>query len=317
MPSRKRNKGARKAARAKAIDGGDGAPNDNGINHVGASTNGALSRENNACPHFDPVAMRSDRVLRDFMTSFLEATALHGRFESGAVNPIEFIADSMRVAHSKYPNALNDDTKREILKSMFVGAGVTNSLLANNLFGGDGGSELELALLAGNAIATLLIENFDQTQDISYGIGAKTGNDLLKIRDILEHCPLSIVEFFHKRAPCACLKSKYSAVMKQPKTGVCAHCHERKARTCLMVCSRCKEEQYCSRACQVADWPSHRANNCKITIVCTLCSKTQDRHCAIICGRCKEQQYCSRVCQVVDTPAHSANCILRNILYRS
>jgi len=43
-----------------------------------------------------------------------------------------------------------------------------------------------------------------------------------------------------------------------PKTGICICCEKEKERVALSVCSRCMIMQYCSRECQVADWPTHR-----------------------------------------------------------
>ena len=42
------------------------------------------------------------------------------------------------------------------------------------------------------------------------------------------------------------------------KLGECSKCKERKERALLMVCSRCRILQYCSKECQIADLPRHR-----------------------------------------------------------
>ena len=67
-----------------------------------------------------------------------------------------------------------------------------------------------------------------------------------------------LLKFFSKRINCSCLKKMHSEARKtMPKLGICHHCHESKERALLMVCSRCKVHQYCSRQCQVANWSSH------------------------------------------------------------
>ena len=67
------------------------------------------------------------------------------------------------------------------------------------------------------------------------------------------------LKFFRKRTSCSCLKDMHLEARKTlPKTGICYHCKERKERTLLMVCSRCRITQYCSRECQIADWSRHK-----------------------------------------------------------
>ena len=51
-----------------------------------------------------------------------------------------------------------------------------------------------------------------------------------------------------------------------PKMGQCAHCQKSKERSNLMTCGRCKVVQYCSRGCQVANWPEH-IDGCGLYVV--------------------------------------------------
>lgn len=67
-----------------------------------------------------------------------------------------------------------------------------------------------------------------------------------------------IIKFYLKRTPCSCLKQKYSQAKKCPKIGVCYHCKQKKERKYLMVCNGCNFAQYCSQECQVGDWPNHK-----------------------------------------------------------
>ena len=83
-----------------------------------------------------------------------------------------------------------------------------------------------------------------------------------KLRDV--HWSGSSVErdmlkFYRKRTTCLCLKKRHLEARKsQSKLGGCDHCGEEKERALLMVCSRCGIMQYCSRACQVANWRLHK-----------------------------------------------------------
>jgi len=71
------------------------------------------------------------------------------------------------------------------------------------------------------------------------------------------------IHFYNKRIPCSCLKERYSQVKNcQDRGAVCFRCKQLTNRKTLMACGRCKYAQYCSKECQVADWPSHKAT-CK------------------------------------------------------
>ena len=88
--------------------------------------------------------------------------------------------------------------------------------------------------------------------------GSSTNHDLLK--------------FYRKRITCSCLKKMHLEMRKTlPKLGMCYHCEEEKERSLLMVCSRCKIGQYCSRECQIADWPYHKC-------ACDVYFSAHDRH---------------------------------------
>ena len=69
------------------------------------------------------------------------------------------------------------------------------------------------------------------------------------------------LKFFRKRTECSCLKKKHLEARKTlPKLGMCYLCCEVKERTLLMVCSKCKIAQYCSRECHIADWSRHKCD---------------------------------------------------------
>ena len=67
------------------------------------------------------------------------------------------------------------------------------------------------------------------------------------------------LKFFSKRVSCSCLKTMHQkARTTLPKLGRCTGCNRIKERVALSVCSRCMITQYCSRECQVTDWPQHK-----------------------------------------------------------
>ncbi|EJK66096.1 hypothetical protein THAOC_13000 [Thalassiosira oceanica] len=71
-----------------------------------------------------------------------------------------------------------------------------------------------------------------------------------------------VVKFVAKRLPCTCLKELHCSVRKKvEKVGRCIHCLKQVPRSQLRVCTGCMNAEYCSRACQRADWSRHK-NQC-------------------------------------------------------
>ena len=73
----------------------------------------------------------------------------------------------------------------------------------------------------------------------------------------------TLVSYYRKRIPCACLEEKYKAEKSVKKMGLCynPNCSlpERKAeRSKMFCCTRCGDVNYCSVECQKDDWKAHR-----------------------------------------------------------
>jgi hypothetical protein len=69
--------------------------------------------------------------------------------------------------------------------------------------------------------------------------------------------------FFRKRISCHCLNQKYKEVKSIAKMGLCFNkeCSlpgRKVERNAMTSCSGCRSANYCSRACQKADWPKHK-----------------------------------------------------------
>ena len=90
-----------------------------------------------------------------------------------------------------------------------------------------------------------------------------------KVRDLywcgsISNARRDVLKFYRKRSSCSCLKRMHLEARKTlPKLGQCMHCNEVKERSLLMVCGRCRVNQYCSRGCQIAHWHAHR-EDCEI-----------------------------------------------------
>lgn len=144
-------------------------------------------------------------------------------------------------ASSKCPGVWGDLMKMEWAVSQFLSHG-TNCILNEN-----------------NDIArfyAVIACNFEQT----IGPKSKDFSKLFEMKDADLH---TLISFFRKRVPCNCLDAKYKEVKSMPKMGICAHFHcplpDRKSKRKGMVyCTLCRQASYCSRECQVADWPIHK-----------------------------------------------------------
>eukprot|EP00984_Skeletonema_dohrnii_P027104 scaffold16553_cov79-Skeletonema_dohrnii-CCMP3373.AAC.4 len=73
----------------------------------------------------------------------------------------------------------------------------------------------------------------------------------------------TLVSYYRKRIPCACLDEKYKEEKSVKKMGLCFNLNcslpERKAeRSKMFCCTRCGDVNYCSVECQKDDWKAHR-----------------------------------------------------------
>ncbi len=73
----------------------------------------------------------------------------------------------------------------------------------------------------------------------------------------------TLVQYFRKRIPCACLDKKYEEVKSVKKIGYCynSSCSQPGnlvERSKMFCCTRCGLANYCSVECQKVDWKSHK-----------------------------------------------------------
>jgi len=111
------------------------------------------------------------------------------------------------------------------------------------------------------AQSIVVIEQFSGTCDIEATIWSRVVS--MKRRDLAvgtSSIMRDILKFYRKRTSCKCLKKMHvEARRASQKTGVCYGCLKEYERASLFVCSRCMIFQYCSRKCQLADWPDHES----------------------------------------------------------
>ena len=106
----------------------------------------------------------------------------------------------------------------------------------------------------------VLLDHHDST--VSFDVAIRNRRIRTRLRDLGSRTSSSrrdTLKFFSKRIPCSCLKKMHRKIRKtQPKIGSCWGCGREFERVSLSVCSRCTISQYCSRKCQVSDWPQHK-----------------------------------------------------------
>ena len=111
----------------------------------------------------------------------------------------------------------------------------------------------------GVAAFAVALENYDHTCDINSMIYKHEVG--IKLRDLYcggNAAKRGVLKFFRKRTSCQCLKKMHLEARKHiQKLGDCYFCLKVKDRSELMVCSRCRVAQYCSRQCQVKAWSRH------------------------------------------------------------
>jgi len=74
----------------------------------------------------------------------------------------------------------------------------------------------------------------------------------------------TIVSYFRKRIPCSCLDKRYKQVKSTKKIGFCFNplCSKIPDPKSVLCCSHCRQANYCSSACQAADWKMFHKKVC-------------------------------------------------------
>ena len=251
MPSRKRNKGKeRKAKKAEqelkiVRERWQGwARGKNMLKEDGS----IITQCNHGCDLLLMVPDDSNHPVASFMDAF---------FMNRFLGTVKHIVDNLRDTFNICPEVWDDDSHRKMARDSLLRIG-TNMILGKVHLSG---------MPKDIAYAVVVLENYDGSGVIdstfnSRAVASKARDlrcgDSGAVRDELK--------IYRKRLSCSCLKKMHLEVRKTfPKLGMCNNCEEKKERSSLMVCSKCRIAHYCSRECQIEDWPSHK---CTCDVLC-------------------------------------------------
>lgn len=246
MPSksRKRNKGQERKAKKEAIKA-----QKTSANSMKLTANSMLLWRGllmgNQCHHrgLSHDGIRSDHPVSHFMddlfTSFL-----------GKQSPHSMIMN-LNDTYGTHQEVWNNEKYSKLAIDILVCLG-TNLLLAN-----DNNTGIALCI----AHITVMIEQHGVLGATDFVSVYHNRTVASKIRDLdtIVNSRRDALKFYRKRVSCKCLKRLHLDARKfLPKSGQCFHCEKKVERVSLSVCSRCMVMQYCSRECQVANWPDHK-----------------------------------------------------------
>lgn len=160
--------------------------------------------------------------------------------------------DALSEAYSKFPEAVNIESNREILKKNFISNGVSSLL-------GTLGPDNSAVMSHGCVVALLLIDSYVPSSRVPPGcLDNQDAKVWLRNLDIINGCKRSLVKHFVKQIPCKCLEDMNSRMKSTTeKMGICFGCKQKKERNTLFS-TGCERVQFCSKACQLTFVPKHK-----------------------------------------------------------
>lgn len=137
----------------------------------------------------------------------------------------------------------------QLLKRTLFKTG-TNLLLLSNVEGEKSSSYFCVAWIVAASLLLLDAIIADVMQDPT-----ALQNFDCRTKDMQAPNKRGVIRYFSKRIGCDCLKQWYKSY---PRVYFCEYCLLEKNTSDLKQCSLCKVDNYCSKECQIADWPKHK-----------------------------------------------------------
>jgi len=199
------------------------------------------------CNHGCDVIPAYDHPVSNFMDQFI--------INAKAKYKIMNVRQNLREIFKSHTQIFNNEDYKKLALDILTNIG-TNMLLGRNGRGIDTNTSWPVCITQ----TIVVLEHYNGTGDVDSVLHKRVAAS--RIRDLqpsITSIRRDCLKFYRKRITCTCLKKMHLEARKtEPKTGICWYCDQEKERVLLSVCSRCMIEQYCSRECQVADWPLHK-----------------------------------------------------------
>lgn len=208
-------------------------------------------KEKANCKHgYNPSSSSQDRLCTDYMRKFM--TSLHAAKQRG-----EGMEECITSAFA--------ETTMEMCKTFPLTKSAIKCIISWCLADG---VKLILEGIENNArlvavVATYLELLIVCTTNLSDSVDFVRRGKITKLNELMAVDEHTVVQFFRKRIPCSCLDEKHKEVMSITKMGLCMNQEcplpgNKAVRSKMVYCTKCRVANYCSRECQVIDWPGHK-----------------------------------------------------------
>lgn len=201
--------------------------------------------------------MPEGRFYQDFRNTFFSGLK-NVTYQTTKYRLGEEFHSAFNATMAKFPDEWKDASKIGLIVTHWVAEG-TQSLL-----------EEKITIARKYASYAFFIEDM-----FSFVNGTNAIPNSARVNELFDADEHTLVSFFKKHIPCFCLDAKHKEVKPTAKMSCCYNeqCSlpgrkiERSKTNC---CSVCRQAIYCSRQCQVADWPRHK-------VICKM-------NAAVMCG---------------------------------
>lgn len=212
------------------------------------------AKEKENCKHgIIPLSRSQERFCRGYMQTVMNE--YHAAAHRGEVDAIFWLTSAIDAADAKYANqqyVLMGPTRlatMQRIKSFFLSEG-TKFILDGNY------DDSRISAMAVKCFDCLSIAVQKEGKTVD---PAAAPAKMMELSLADEH---TLVQFFRKKISCSCLDEKYEEVRSITKMG---YCWNDKCplpggirRSKMLCCTQCRKFSYCSRECQMVDWPNHK-----------------------------------------------------------
>ena len=184
-----------------------------------------------------------DQRTEEFINEFI---AVKNQLIRMGRTPGKSLNEANNITEEKYADVLFDIAKVKAVQSALV-AKSTQYILEDNI--GQARGFASLACHFEQHVSVVLKEDLSSIRVVKmFELGVADKHTLVK--------------YLRESIPCSCLDDVYKEVKSIPKVGICCNrdCGQSRIveRSTMLNCTRCRQANYCSRECQVADWPGHK-----------------------------------------------------------